>query len=222
MFESIRGQNPELDQLQADVARLEQEVYEASSRVAQLEADAASAHEDDILREAKARNDGKRVPSPKEPEIRAQLAGAARRLEVLQSQLSLKQSELSRYMGSNAQELGRLLAEAELAGAREVSELAAPLVKALDKYQQPALDARALRPYLGEPAQENSAGPQDTVFFLGPLRRENAFGPERIAGVPIGRAAAIVAEMVNLPSRHEQGDATIVGPTPEESDEGAA
>jgi hypothetical protein len=40
--------------------------------------------------------------------------------------------------------------------------------------------------------------------------------------VEIGRVQALVSELVGLVARHEQGGVTIVGPTPEETSEGAA
>jgi hypothetical protein len=223
MFESIHDKVPELDQLQTTVTKLEQEVHDASTRVAQLEAEAQSAHEDDLLREAKALNAGRRVPAPKEPELRGQLEGAQRRLEVLQRRLQLAQADLARYISENAHALSRLVSDAKAAKAREVSELAAPLAKALNDYQLPDADARALRPYVEGPQEENSGEPQDSVYFLGPMRRENAFGTDRIAGESIGRVQALVNELTGLAARYEGGgDTTIVGPTPEESGEGAA
>lgn len=222
MFESIREQVPELARLQAAAAELEQEVYEASNRVAQLQSAVASAREDDLNNEALALNRGRKPPKAKEPEVRAQLEGAQRRLEVLQRRLQLAESDVARYISENAHTLSRLVSEAKAARAREVSELAAPLAKALHDYQMPDADARALRPYVEGPQAENSGEPQDSVYFLGPMRRENAFGTDRIAGETIGRLQALVSELVGLAARYEQGDVTVVGPTPEESGEGAA
>jgi hypothetical protein len=113
-----------------------------------------------------------------------------------------------------------MVAQAKADKAREVAELAAPLVQALHGYQLPDADMRALQPYTRRPAQENTGEPQDSVSFIGPLSTQTAFG-ERITGQTVGQVEAIVAELVSLAARYEQGDVTVVGPVPDE-DEGAA
>jgi chromosome segregation ATPase len=223
MFESIREQEPELERLQAVVIKLEQEEAEAQTRVAHLQTELQETRNSDLDREALALNRGQKPPKPKASEVEAQLEDAARAWEVLQRRLQLAQSDVAGYISENAQALSRLVSEAKAAKAREVSELAAPLAKALHEYQLPDADARALKPYVEGPAQENTLEPQDSVYFLGPMRRENAFGTDRVAGESIGRVQALVSELVGLAARFSQGgDTTIVGPTPEESGEGAA
>jgi hypothetical protein len=220
MFESIHTKVPDLAQLQQVVTNLEQETHEAEGRVAQLHLEAQSAHEDDLNREATALNAGRRAPRPTEPDVRAKLEGAQRRLEVLQRRLALAQSDVARYISSHSDELVELVQKAKASKAREVSELAAPLAKALGEFQQPDLDLRALQPYLELPAQENTGEPESSITVLGPLTTRSAFG-EKIADQTIGQVQNIVTELVGLAARYEQGDTTIVGPS-EAEDEGAA
>jgi hypothetical protein len=219
MFESIRDGVPELAKLQQVVTKLEQETYEAESRVAQLQVEARDAREDDLNREAAALNAGRRPPKPKEPEVRAQLEGAQRRWEVLQRRLALAQGEVARYISENHQELARLLKEAKATKAGQVSELAAPLAKALHDYQLPDADMRGLRPYLEGPQEENTGAPQDSVYFMGALNRSNASGPERVGSMSIGQIEALLTELAGLSARYEAGGVTIVGPS---EDEGVA
>jgi len=127
---------------------------------------------------------------------------------------------VSRYITGHSDELLQMVAQAKADKAREVAELAAPLVQALHGYQLPDADMRALQPYTRQPAQENTGEPQDSVSFIGPLSTQTAFG-EKIAGQTVGQVEAIVAELVSLAARYEQGDVTVVGPVPDE-DEGAA
>jgi hypothetical protein len=218
MFESIHEQAPELARLQATVTKLEQEAHEAASRVAQLQAEAEGAREDDLLREAKALNEGRRVPKAREPEVRAQIEGASRRAEVLQRRLALAQSDVARYISENAHNLMRLVREAKAQKAREVSELASPLATALHELQLPDADMRALQPHLEGPQEENTGEPQPSITVWGPQTRQTAFG-ERVAGMTLGQLEAIAAELSGLAARYEQGGTTIVGPT---EDEGAA
>jgi hypothetical protein len=221
MFESIHDQAPELATLQGAVTRLEQEAHEAASRVAQLQAEAEGAREDDLLREAKALNEGRRVPKAREPEVRAQIEGASRRAEVLQRRLALAQSDLSRYISEHAEDLDRLALQARADKVREASELAEPLARALHEVQLADADRRALRPYLEEPQEENTGDPEPSITVFGPQTRATAFG-ERIAGMTLGQLEAVMGELVGWGARVDQGGTTLVGPTPEEGGEGAA
>jgi hypothetical protein len=217
MFEAIHDQAPELAKLQATVTKLEQEAHEAANRVAQLQAEAESAREDDLLREAKALNEGRRVPKAREPEVRAQIEGASRRADVLERRLALAQSDLSRYISEHAEDLMSLISGARAAKARRASELAEPLAKVLHEVQLSDGDARALRPYLEEPQEENTGKPEPSITVFGPQTRQTAFG-ERVAGMTLGQLEAVMAELAGWGARVDQGDTTIVG----EVDEGAA
>jgi hypothetical protein len=220
LIHSIADKAPELARLQDVVTKLEQEVQDASGRVAQLEIDLQSAHEDDLLRKAKALNEGRRVPKPREPEAKGKLEGATRRLEVLQRRLQLAQADVARYISENAEDLARLVSEAKVAKAREVSELAGPLARALHEYQLPDADMRALEPYLEAPQEENTGVAQPSISVWGPQNRRTAFG-EQIAGQTIGQVEAIANELAGLAARYEQDGTTIVGDA-SEADEDVA
>jgi hypothetical protein len=217
MFESIYEQAPELGRLQAAVTKLIQEEVEAQTRVAQLQAELEDTRNSDLDREALALNRGRRPPKPRAPEVEAQLEGATRRWEVLQRRLALAQSDVARHISEHAEDLMRLVQGAKAAKAREVSELAGPLAKALHELQLPDADMRALQPYLEGPQEENTGEPQPSITVWGPQTRATAFG-ERIAGQSVGQIEAIVTELASLAARYEQGDTTIIG----EVDEGAA
>jgi hypothetical protein len=219
VFELIVEKMPDLKRLQQKVSNLEQERGEAEARVMQLRVQVQDERSSDLDREAAALNAGTRVPKPRAPELQSQLEGAERRLEVLGRRVGLAQADLSRFLSENAQDLARLLQQVEVDKAREVALLAEPLAKALHELQLPGLDARALRPYLEGPAPENTGEPESTITVMGPYNRQNAGGGERVAGQTIGQVEAIVAELVGLATRYEQGDVTVVGPT---EDEGAA
>lgn len=215
-FESIRGQTPELTKLQQNVADLEQESYEAESRVSLLHQELQAAQEADLDAEARALNAGRKPPKQKSPEVEHSLKGASRRAEVLRPRLALAQHDLSAYEAANAHHLAGLIREAKAEKSHEVAELAAPLAKALGEYQQPDLDLRALRPHLEAPAQENHGKPADSVHFLGNFGRNNAFG-ETVGGQTLGQIQAIVAELAALQAG-AQDEVTIVGRLAEDGD----
>jgi hypothetical protein len=76
------------------------------------------------------------------------------------------------------------LQQTKLERAREVSELARPLLEALRGFYEPDDDARALRPYLAQPQGENTGQPESTTTVLGggPQTRQTAFGTDRKRG----------------------------------------
>jgi len=217
MFESIRGQTPELTSLQEKVASLEQETYEAESRVRLLHQELHAARESDIDLEARCLNAGRRVPKPKAPDIESKIVGAERRLEVLRRRLALVQGELSVFIAENAHSLADLIRQAKAEKSREVAELARPLAKVLNEYQQPDLDLRALRPHLQGKVEENTGNPQDTTLFLGRFGRKNAFG-ETVGGKTLGELQALVEALAGLQHGGEPG-LTVVGPLEDAEDE---
>jgi hypothetical protein len=145
MFELIMDQLPELQRLEQAVANIEQERAEAQGRHAQLVQEVAAVREDDLNREAAALNDGRKVPKPKEPELRSQLEGAQRRLEVLERRLALAQADRSRYIHEHHEELSRLLMEAQDAEGERVAEGASQVLADLLRYFKAEDDIRALR-----------------------------------------------------------------------------
>jgi hypothetical protein len=77
------------------LAKLEREHGEAQARVQGLANRALEARERDLDGEAAALNSGRKVPKPKEPELRSQLEGAQRELEDLERRLTLAGSDRS-------------------------------------------------------------------------------------------------------------------------------
>jgi hypothetical protein len=211
-----------LSELLQAVASIEQERSEAAARVAELEAAARQAAEGDLNAEALALNRGRKPPKAKEPEVRSQLEGAARRLAVLDRRLELANADAARYKSEHASRLLEQVQAAKIDLARRVAELAAPLSEALESYQQPDLDARELRPYLEVPAPENSGEPTSTTAVWGPMSTADLIGAgENVGGMTIGQLTAAVAELTGLPAR--LGDeATIVGDADDEDVGGVA
>jgi hypothetical protein len=102
------------------------------------------------------------------------------------------------------------LQQTKLERAREVSELARPLLEALRGFYEPDDDARALRPYRAQPQGENTGQPESTTTVLGggPQTRQTAFGTDRLAGLQPGELQSVISTLINLPTRY--GDATTV------------
>jgi hypothetical protein len=179
MFESIIEKVPELRKLERAVEALQQEHAQASARVAALSNKVLEAREADLTREAAALNSGRKVPKPKEPELREQLEGAQRELEVLERRLTLAGGDRSRYIQEHHEELMRLLAQAQAAEGERVAEGASKVLTDLLRYFQAEDDARAMRRLIPEPVQENTGEPQKTVTVWGNLTTQNVTGGPR-------------------------------------------
>jgi hypothetical protein len=207
MFELIISEVPELRRLEEAVAALEREHGEASAKVAALSNKVAQAREDDLNREAAALNRGRKVPKPKEPELRSQLESAQRELEVLERRLTLAGSDRSRYIREHHEELMRLLAEAQTAEGEKVAEGASRVLEDLLRYFQAEDDARAMTRLVPATAPENTGEPQKTVAVWGNMTTQNVTGGPRR-----GDLEQALRYLVSL------GEPTVVG----EDAEGAA
>jgi hypothetical protein len=197
MFELIIEKVPELRKLERAVEALQQEHAEASARVAGLSNKVAQAREDDLNREALALNNGRKAPKPKEPELREQLEGAQRELEVLERRLTLAGSDRSRYIQEHSEELLGLLAEAHAFEGQKVAEGASKVLEDLLRYFQAEDDARQMRRLVPTPAalEENTgeAGPQKAVMVWGNLTTQNATG-----GPPRGNLEGTLRYLASL------------------------
>lgn len=179
MFELIIQKVPDLQRLEAAVAKLEREHGEASARVAALSNKVLVTREDDLNREAAALNAGRKPPKPKEPELREQLEGAQRELEVLERRLTLAGSDRSRYIQEHHEELMGLLAQAQAAEGEKVAEGAGKVLEDLLRYFKAEDDARAMRRLIPEPVEENTGEPQKAVTVWGNLTTQNITGGPR-------------------------------------------
>jgi hypothetical protein len=200
VFELIADKLPELQRLEQVVADLEQERTEALGRHAQLVQEAATAREDDLNREAAALNASKKPPKPKEPELRSQLEGVERELEVLSRRLALAQADRSRYIHEHREELLGLLAEAQAAEAEQVAEGAARVLENLLRLFKVEDEARAMGRLVPVPAQENTGGPEKVTSVWGPMTRGTITG-----GPPRGDLEATLRHLISL------GETTVVG-----------
>jgi hypothetical protein len=207
VFELIADKLPELQRLEQVVADLEQERTEALGRHAQLVQEVAAVREDDLNREAAALNASKKRPKPKEPQLRSQLEGAQRELEVLERRLALAQADRARFIQSNHERLAGLLAEAQEAEGARVAEGASQVLADLLRYFKAEDDIRALRRLVPAPAEENTGIPERTTAVWGNLTTRNITG-----GPPRGDLEATLRYLESL------GGATVVG----EDAEGAA
>jgi hypothetical protein len=180
MFELIIEKVPELRKLERAVEALQQEHGEASARVVALASKVAQAREDDLNREAVALNNGRKPPKPKEPELRTQLEGAQRELEVLGRRLALAGSDRSRYIQDHGEELMRLLAEAQAVEGEKVAEGASRVLEDLLRYFKVEDDARAMGRLMPATAPENTGEPQKAVTVWGSMTTQNfGGGPAR-------------------------------------------
>ena len=179
MFELIIAEVPELARLEHSVAKLEREHGEATAKVAGLSNKVAQAREDDLNREAAALNNGRKVPKPKEPELRSQLESAQRELEVLERRLTLAGSDRSRYIQEHHEELMRLLAQAQAAEGEKVAEGASRVLEDLLRYFKAEDDARAMQRLVPVPVQENTGAPERAVAVWGPVGTQTVTGGPR-------------------------------------------
>lgn len=207
MSELIISEVPELARLEQAVAALEREHAEASAKVAALSNKVAQAREDDLNREAAALNNGRKVPKPKEPELRSELEGAQRELEVLERRLTLAGSDRSRYIQEHHEELMRLLAQAHAAEGEKVAEGASRVLEDLLRYFKCEDDARAMTRLVPAAAPENTGEPQKTVAVWGSMTTQNVTGGPRR-----GDLEGVLRYLVSL------GDGTVVGEGAEGSD----
>jgi hypothetical protein len=199
MFEQIDA--PELRELQQKVASLEQERNEAEARAAQLRVAVRDARDEDLMAEAVALNRGRKPPKPKEPELKAQLEGAERRLEVLQRRLALAQSDVSKYVQAHHEELLELLDVAQRREAAKVAEGAKQLLADLGRYYKCEEDVKAMRPMLPQP-ERNQEAQALTSIYMGLQTTQNVMaGPER---GEIEQTLAYLAGLAKLESGEER------------------
>ena len=212
-----------LAELNKQVASLQQRQAEQQSTVEQLRRELEQAREQDLNAEAKAlqaKPGAERKPKARAPEVERALQAAERDLEIVGRALALAQSDRAQYLSQHHQELGRKLQEARGARAREVSELAAPLLEALRSFYAVDDDERILAPYTTQPAEENHGEPQSTTVVYGPFTTQNVLGsaPERIAGLMRGQMEGVLGALVALPSEAKH-EVTVVGPVPDEDED---
>ncbi len=207
MFDLIADKLPELQRLERVVADLEQAHGEARGRHAQLVQEVAAVREDDLNREAAALNAGKRTPKPREPQLRSQLEGVERELEVLERRLALAQADRARFIQSNHERLAALLMEAQASEGERVAEGASQVLADLLRYFKAEDDMRALRRLVPAPAEENTGEPERTTAVWGNLTTRNITG-----GPARGDLEGVLRYLESL------GETTVVG----EDAEGAA
>jgi hypothetical protein len=207
VFELIADKLPELQRLEQVVADLEQERTEALGRHAQLVQEVATAREDDLNREAAALNAGKRLPKPREPELRERLERAQRDLEILDRRLALAQADRARFIQSNHERLAAMLMEAQASGGERVAEGAAKVLENLLVYFKAEDDIRALRRLVPAPVEENTGALERVTAVWGSLTTRNITG-----GPPRGDLEGTLRYLISL------GETTVVG----EDAEGAA
>jgi len=207
-----------LNELNRQVQSLQQRQGEQQATAEQLWRELEQAREQDLNAEAKAMYTEGRKPKPKAPEVERALENATHDLEILGRALALAQMDLSQYLAKHHEDLGRKLREARSERAREVSELAAPLLEALRSFYAIADDAEILAPYTRAAAPENTGEPESTVVVLGPITRQNVLGPDRIGGLARVQLEGVLGALVALPEAEPDG-VTIVGDAPSEEDE---
>ena len=211
MFEQVKDRIPELAELEDRIEDLEQELGSAQARVQGLALRVSEAREEDLSKEALALNRGRKVPPPREPELRSQLQGAERALEVLQRRLDLARSDRARYIQEHRARIEELLAEAQQREASRVAEGAGQVLDDLLRLFEAEDDARNLARLHPPPTEENSSGPQGHTTVWGPLTTQTITnGPRR------GDLESALRYLVSL------GPASEVGEVEGESVEGAA
>ncbi len=179
MFEAIIESLPELKNLEATVATLEQKHGQASARVQSLAHKTGQARELDLNLEAAALNAGRKPPKPTEPQLRDQLADAGRDAEVLERRLRLAETDRARYLQTHHEEILGLLGEAHAVEGERVAAAASEALEALLAYHRAEDDARNLQRLHPAPAPENVGGPQSMVTVWGALTTQNVGGVNR-------------------------------------------
>jgi hypothetical protein len=180
MFELIVEKVPELKRLEQVVADLERENAEAQARVQALALKVQQTREDDLNREAAALNSGREVPKPKEPQLREQLEGAQRDLEVLERRLTLAGTDRARYLSEHHAEIAGLLEEAHDAEGERVAAAASEALAALLRRFQAEDDARNLARLHPAPAPENTGEAESVATVWGHVNtRSVTGGPQR-------------------------------------------
>ena len=180
MFEQVIGKLPELEKIEAAVADLERKHTEAQARVQALALKAHQAREDDLNREAAALNAGRKVPAASEPQLREQLEGAQRDLEVLERRLTLAGTDRARYLAEHHAEILGLLQAAHDAEGQRVAVAAEEALHHLLAYHKAEDDARNLQRLHPAPAPENVGQPEGVSVVWGHLNTQNfAGGPQR-------------------------------------------
>jgi hypothetical protein len=207
VFDLISDKLPELQRLERVVADLEQAHGDARGRHALLVQEAATAREDDLNNEALALNRGKKLPKPREPELREQLEGVERELQVLERRLALAQADRARFIQSNHERLAALLMEAQASEGERVAEGASQVLADLLRYFKAEDDIRALGRLVPAPAEENTGAAQQSVTVWGSLTTRNITG-----GPARGDLEGVLRYLESL------GETTVVG----EDAEGAA
>ena len=180
---------------------------EAQAALTSIRQKLQQTREDDLNREALALSNGTDKPRPKAPSVARALDQAEHDAEVISRALEMANGELYRYYAENARTLAARLQNAKAARAREVGELAAPLLASLREFYQVDEDAKILKPYRQPPA-ESTAEARDMVTFLGvPSTTANIFGTDKIAGLHRGELEGVVRALINLPANYAGSEA---------------
>lgn len=178
VLEPIIEHVPELAKLERTVQSLEKEQADATARVHGLMVRANEARESDLDREAAALNRGRAVPQRKEPEIRSQLEGAQRDVEVLARRHQLAVADRSRYVGEHRDELLDLLRSSHAGESRKVAESARVTLEDLLWVFAVEDSARELMRTFPEPQPENTAQPQGLTNIYGPVSTATVSGTQ--------------------------------------------
>jgi hypothetical protein len=207
MFEAVIEGLPELKTLEDTVATLERKHGESQARVQALAHKVQQAREDDLNREAQALNSGRKVPSPTEPQLREQLDGAQRGLQVLERRLTLAGADRALYLSQHHGEILGLLQQAHAAQGEKVAAAATEALAALLAHHRAEDDARNLQRLHPAPQEENWGGPESVSIVWGALTTRNYAG-----GPPRGTLEGTLQYLISL------GAPTIVEAVEDEED----
>jgi hypothetical protein len=208
MLESVIARLPELEKLETTVAALERKNGEAQARVQALAHRAAQAKENDLNLEAQALNSGRKPPSATEPQLREQLDGAQRDLEVLGRRLTLAVADRGRYISEHHAEILGLLAEAHAEESQLVAEAAEAALQGLLRRFAAEDAARDLQRRHPAPQEENWGGPESMSIVFGSITTRNVGGENR------GGLEGTLRQLVAM------GEATVIEGGAEDDDEG--
>lgn len=204
------------NELQAQIDSLEARSMEQQATVQRLRRALEQARESDLNGEAAALASGSDKPKPKAPTIERRLDAAQHDAAVYERALTMAKNDLSRYYAAHVAELMGKLAQAKAERAREVAELAGPLLAALRGFYATDDDAKTLRPYLAPPEETGPPGSEPgqkitTVYGGAPMTTQNVFGADRIAGLARGELEQVVAALTNLPASFANRQTREVG-----------
>jgi hypothetical protein len=195
---------PKLDRIQNEIASLERNLSRAEGEAQQARAQLGAAHERDIAAEAKAYRAGKAAPEPvHEPQVRAELEAAERRVAVTQHALQAAREDLGGFLAVHQSALYQDALEARDRIGREAARAAQEAQRSYSRYEGLSRTLKGLAPppsiETGPPGSGDPPVMRTTNSFIGMVHTARQAGPDR------GRIEQVLGYLVSLGGGEEEG-----------------